>query len=126
LASLEPVVAGQDAAGNIYGVTNPSSFLFKLDLSTGIISRIFTFTDGGPFGPLVVDSAGNTYGASATSGYVFKITPQGKATVLYTFPKNGSGPGYGVVADGAGNLYGYTYGGGTYNGGTIYKLTLNK
>jgi uncharacterized repeat protein (TIGR03803 family) len=124
-------LAGQDAAGNIYGTTwgesgiHPGSFLFKLDLSTGTISRIYTFTDGGPFGPLVVDSAGNTYGASASSNaYVFKITPQGKETVLYTFPKNG--PGSGLVADGAGNLYGYTYYGGTYNGGTLYKLTLEK
>ncbi len=126
-------LAGQDAAGNIYGLTwglngvDPSHFLFKLDLSTGTISRIYTFTDGGPFGPLVVDSTGNTYGASASSNaYVFKITPQGQETVLYTFPKKGPVPGSGLVTDGAGNLYGYTYGGGTYNGGTIYKLTLEK
>jgi uncharacterized repeat protein (TIGR03803 family) len=120
-------LGGQDAAGNIYGLTwgesgvDPGSFLFKLDLSTGIVSRVYTFTDGGPFAPLVVDSAGNTYGASASSNAnVFKITPQGKETVLYTFGK--SGPGSGLVADGAGNLYGFTYGGGTYDGGTIYKL----
>jgi uncharacterized repeat protein (TIGR03803 family) len=126
-------LGGQDAAGNIYGLTGGEAgvgaplFLFKLELSTGTISRIYTFTDGGPFGPLVVDSAGNTYGASASANrYVFKITPQGKRTVLYTFPKNGPVPGSGLVTDGAGNLYGYTYGGGTYNSGTIYKLSPGK
>lgn len=126
-------LAGQDAVGNIYGLTwglngvGSLHFLFKLELSTGTISRIYTFTDGGPFAPIVVDSAGNTYGASASAhAYVFKITPQGKETVLYTFPKGGPSAGSGLVTDGAGNLYGYTYGGGTYHGGTIYKLTLQK
>lgn len=127
-------LTGQDAAGNIYGTTwgesgvDPLSILFKLDLSTGTVSHVYTFASGqGTFAPLVVDSAGNTYGAAysaADIGFVFKITPQGKQTVLYTFPKNG--PGSGLVTDGAGNLYGYTYYGGTYNGGTLYKLTLNK
>jgi uncharacterized repeat protein (TIGR03803 family) len=127
-------LAGQDATGNIYGTTwgetgiDPLSVLFKLDLSTGVVSHVYTFASGqGTFAPLVIDSAGNTYGAAYSPtniGFVFKITPQGKETVLYTFPKNG--PGSGLVADGAGNLYGFTYYGGTYNGGTIYKLTLAK
>ncbi len=127
-------IAGQDAAGNIYGVAwglngvEPPQILFKLDLSTGRISRIYTFAAGqGTFGPLVIDSAGNSYGAaySATDvGFVFKITPQGHETVLYTFAKNG--PGSALAMDGAGNLYGFTYYGGTYNGGIIYKLTLKK
>lgn len=127
-------LAGQDAAGNIYGLTwgetgiDPLSILFKLDLSTGTVSHVYTFASGqGTFAPLVIDSAGNTYGAAysaADIGFVFKITPQGQETVLYTFPKNG--PGSGLMTDGAGNLYGFTYYGGTYNGGIIYKLTLKK
>jgi len=124
-------LAGQDAAGNIYGVAwglsgvEPPEILFKLDISTGSISRIYTFAaEEGPAG-LLVDSAGNTYGVSV-NGFVFKITPQGHEKLLYDLSKSTAGPGPRIVMDGAGNLYGYTYFGGTYNGGIIYKLTLNK
>jgi uncharacterized repeat protein (TIGR03803 family) len=126
-------LVGQDAAGNIFGVAwglngvDPLSILFKLDISTGSISRIYTFTGGtgGPMGPLIVDSAGNTYGVEI-NGLVFKITPQGQEKLLYDLAKKTAGLGPGFAMDGAGNLYGYTYFGGTYNGGTIYKLTLKK
>ena len=126
-------LAGQDAAGNIYGLASglngvdPPTILFKLDLSTGSFSRIYTFTGGTgrPMGPLIVDAAGNTYGVEI-NGYVFKITPQGQENLLYDLSKNTAGLGPGLAMDGAGNLYGHTYFGGTYNGGVIYKLTLKK
>ena len=125
-------LAGQDAAGNIYGLArglngvDPPVLLFKLDLSTGTISRIYTFAAvDAPFAPLVIDSANNIYGVSL-NGFVFKITPQGQQKLLYDLSKNTAGPSSGIVTDGAGNLYGYTSFGGTYNGGTIYKLTLKK
>ena len=123
-------LAGQDAAGNIYGLARgmngvaPPTILFKLDLSSGSFSRIYTFT-ASPFAPLVVDSAGNTYGVGG-DGFVFKITPQGQEKLLYDLSKTTAGPGSGIAMDGAGNLYGHTYFGGTYNGGVIYKLTLKK
>jgi uncharacterized repeat protein (TIGR03803 family) len=44
-------------------------------------------------------------------------------TVLYSFPESeGSygGPTSGLIADQAGNLYGTTYQGGAYNGGTAF------
>jgi uncharacterized repeat protein (TIGR03803 family) len=46
-------------------------------------------------------------------------------TVLYSFPESeGSygGPTSGLIADQAGNLYGTTYQGGAYNGGTAFEL----
>src|SRR5882672_3770406 len=42
--------------------------------------------------------------------------------VLYNFAYN-SGPFGGVVFDAAGNMYGTTFGGGTYKGGTVYELS---
>ena len=130
--AAEAYLAGQDAAGNIYGLArglngvDPPLILFKLDLSTGNISRIYTFTaTEGPFLPLVVDSVDNIYGV-ALNGFLFKITPQGQEKLLFDLSKTTAGPSSGIVRDGAGNLYGYTSFGGTYNGGTIYKLTLKK
>lgn len=46
--------------------------------------------------------------------------------ILYnfgSFPLDGGGPRAGVVLDKKGNLYGTTEGGGTYDGGTVFKLT---
>lgn len=46
-------------------------------------------------------------------------------SVLYSFKggANGSLPGAGVIRDSAGNVYGTTLTGGTYNYGTVFKLT---
>ena len=41
---------------------------------------------------------------------------------VFSFQGRGSEPN-GLVADAAGNLYGTTYAGGTYNDGAVYKLT---
>jgi uncharacterized repeat protein (TIGR03803 family) len=130
---------GQDAAGNIYALAwgeNPYGLFVKMDVSTGTVSTLYNFTGGtggdAPFAPFAVDATGNIYGVAqggmVGKGFVFKITPQGKQRVLYVFPKdnNTNGASSGISMDGTGNLYGYTTLGGTYNGGTIYKLTLAK
>jgi uncharacterized repeat protein (TIGR03803 family) len=46
-------------------------------------------------------------------------------TVLHSFTASpdGSGPQAGLIRDAAGNLYGTTYNGGTYNYGTVFELT---
>jgi uncharacterized repeat protein (TIGR03803 family) len=67
-------------------------------------------------------------GDAAGDGVVYAInTATGKETILHTFggQVNGDGslPLGGVAFDKAGNLYGMTLSGGTYNYGTIYKLT---
>ena len=48
--------------------------------------------------------------------------------VVYTFknPSSGLNPWGGVTLDKAGNIYGVTYSGGLYGGGTVYKLSASK
>jgi uncharacterized repeat protein (TIGR03803 family) len=130
----------RDAAGNYYGNTiyggDPTcdcGTVFKLD-PNGKETILHTFLDGkdGAFsyGTMVLDAAGNLYGTAklggdptCNCGTVFKLDPSGQFTVLHTF----TGPGYetpeaGLVQDAAGNLYGTTFGGGTYLQGTVFKL----
>ncbi|MGH6850219.1 MAG: choice-of-anchor tandem repeat GloVer-containing protein [Methylocella sp.] len=58
-------------------------------------------------------------------GVVFKLSPSGIFTVLHTFTGGSDGklPEGALLADSSGNLYGATYGGGTSNRGTVFKLT---
>ena len=84
--------------------------------------------------PLTLGADGNLYGTtqgggSAGWGTVFRLTPGGTFTTLVNFTgpntPNGSTPySVGLVADGAGNLYGtteYSHDGGN---GTVFKMTL--
>jgi uncharacterized repeat protein (TIGR03803 family) len=92
------------------------------------------FTDGvePTFAELVFDAAGNLYGTTphggqGDNGTVYKLTPSNGGwteTVLYRFQggDDGARPYAGVVFDHAGNLWGTTALGGTYNNGTIYQL----
>jgi uncharacterized repeat protein (TIGR03803 family) len=75
------------------------------------------------------DSGGNLYGTTAdggafNSGVVYKLDNSGKETVLYSFTggADGSQPHAGVIRDSAGNLYGTTHFGGTFQSGVVYKL----
>jgi uncharacterized repeat protein (TIGR03803 family) len=84
------------------------------------------------FGDLVFDAAGNIYGTTphggrGDRGTVYKLTPSNGGwteTVVYQFQGgvDGATPYGGVVFDSAGNLWGTTGFGGTYNNGTIYEL----
>ena len=92
------------------------------------------FTDGvePTFGDLVFDGAGNLYGTTPYGGQgdhgtVYKLTPSNGGwteTVLYRFQGglDGAMPYGGVVFDQAGNLWGTTGLGGSYNNGTVYQL----
>ena len=92
------------------------------------------FTDGvePTFGDLVFDGAGNIYGTTPHGGQgdhgtVYKLTPSNGGwteTVLYRFQGglDGATPYAGVVFDHAGNLWGTTGFGGSYNNGTVYQL----
>ena len=77
-----------------------------------------------PFGGVVMDAAGNLYGATHDGGafgygVAFKLSPHEGGdwteTVLHSFGSGSDGKGpYGdVVLDGAGNLYGTTFTGGS-------------
>jgi hypothetical protein len=102
-----------------------------------------------PNGNLVFDGAGNLYGATSFGGSkgttcdkfyggqcgtVFKLSPPktkgGKWTeeVLHNFASgsDGANPNGGLVLDGAGNVYGTTFAGGTPGWGMVFKLNPPK
>ena len=127
------------ASGAFYGVTggggaNNVGSLFKLD-SSGNETTLFSFSELQPAGvssTLTMDSAGNFYdttigGGSFEYGSVFKVDSSGNYTVLYSFTggADGAAPYAGVSIDKAGaNLYGTTFGGGSADGGVLFKLSL--
>jgi uncharacterized repeat protein (TIGR03803 family) len=106
------------------GMTGHSVFFFDYANGTG-------FHTG-----FTVDASGNIWGLSAFGGAygygnVFQLTRStgGQLTenVLYSFTGGNDGgtpiDDDGPLIDSAGNVYGTTSGGGTYNGGTVFKLT---
>lgn len=97
------------------------------------ILHAFTGGRGGtPYGRLLADGAGNLYGTTMDGGIggngtVFKMTPKGGGkwteTILRAFNgKDGATPVAGLIADGAGALYGTTEAGGAGSSGTAFKL----
>jgi len=134
-----------DSAGNLYGTTvaggDPNCFygfgcgvIYKLSPSRDY-SVLYTFTDNGNEGyyltsGLTLDSAGNLYGTAlyggaSNAGVVYKLDTSNHLTVLHSFSGgfDGALPSLaGVILDSAGNLYGATTSGGTYNAGIVYKI----
>jgi uncharacterized repeat protein (TIGR03803 family) len=91
-----------------------------------------------PSGPLVQGPDGNFYGVTgAGGGYpcfdtpdfcgtVFKLTPTGTETILHAFrgaPSDGWSPHGALLLASDGNFYGTTASGGTYNRGTVFRIT---
>jgi uncharacterized repeat protein (TIGR03803 family) len=127
----------RDEAGNLYGTTFYGGTaglgtVFKVD-ATGAETVLHSFiggTDGEvPNVGLIRDGAGNLYGTtqqgtSSNSGIAFKVTATGTETVLFTFSGSATGqfPRSGLIRDDAGNFYGTTSGGGTFELGTVFKL----
>jgi uncharacterized repeat protein (TIGR03803 family) len=142
-----------DKAGNLYGTTyeggaNGLGSVFELTLSGGVWTETLLYSFAGDatgdgeypvYSPLVFDKAGNLYGTteyggstSCNCGVVFELTKSGstwKETILHSFlgyPKDGYLPQAGLSFDTAGNLYGTTYQGGTFNVGTVFQLQPSK
>jgi uncharacterized repeat protein (TIGR03803 family) len=128
----------RDSAGNFYGTTiiggGGSGTVFKLDPSSGetVLHRFGSSSTDGiqPHAGVVRDAAGNFYGTTYFGGAfgdgtVYKLDPGGNLTILHSFAwgTDGAGPWGGVIRDAAGNLYGTTSVGGTYNFGIVYKIT---
>lgn len=136
-----------DSKGNLYGTTfqggaNFEGTVFELTPSANgtwteqVIHNFAGFSgtlDGAfPYGTLVFDAKGNLYGTTDSGGAsfqgtVFELSPQSDGTwtekVLYSFGGlNGASPFAGVILDGAGNVYGTTYSGGSYGFGIVYEL----
>jgi uncharacterized repeat protein (TIGR03803 family) len=101
-------------------------------------SVIYSFRGGSdgaqPVAGVIMDRSGALYGTtyiggSGGVGTVFKLTPSGTRyaeTVIHDFQNgraDGAYPLGGVIADGAGAVYGTTQHGGAYLDGTVFKLT---
>jgi uncharacterized repeat protein (TIGR03803 family) len=112
-----------DRAGNLYGTAGT---VFELSPSSGGWTEKVIYTTGGP-GGLTMDAAGNIFGVTPSTA--FELSPNRNGgwtpTVIYTFtsPTDGGVVEEAPVLDSAGNLYGTTTYGGTYNYGTVYKLS---
>jgi uncharacterized repeat protein (TIGR03803 family) len=137
-----------DKKGNLYGTTefggnltecndNGCGIVFAVEPS-GKKKTLHVFQGGsdgeGPLAGLIMDKTGNLYGTTdaggggpncdAGCGTVFKIAPDGTESVLYSFQGGSDGelPRSGLIADGAGNLYGTTEAGGSQTLGTVFKV----
>ena len=140
-----PVV--QALNGNFYGTTwgggpsdNPGT-IFQIT-PAGTLTTLYTFcalsgcTDGeAPFGGLIQALNGSLYGTTSAGGAhgggtIFDIATSGGAvTTLYNFCSmsdcaDGSGPQATLFQGSDTDLYGTTYGGGTFTYyGTLFKIT---
>jgi uncharacterized repeat protein (TIGR03803 family) len=133
-----------DASGNLYGTTPGggvfgSGVAFKLTRKAGgwteEVLHHFHDKDGiNPWAGLISDGSGNLYGTTSQgglfhSGTVFKLMPKVNGgwteKVLHHFAPNGRDgmdPLAGVIIDASGNLYGTTFGGGSFDAGTVFEL----
>jgi uncharacterized repeat protein (TIGR03803 family) len=138
-----------DASGNLYGGTGqggssaPYGVIFELSPTASgpwTFNSIHNFTDStsgkGIYGGLTIDAAGTIYGSSpyggtqaCDCGAVFKLAPGTNGwtfTLLHAFTgsnTDGFNPGGNLILDSSGNLFGITFLGGAYSGGTFYEIT---
>jgi uncharacterized repeat protein (TIGR03803 family) len=87
-----------------------------------------------PYAGVIEASDGNFYGTTSKGGAgnwgtIFAITPAGKLTTLHSFcsQKNctdGADPVGGLLQASDGNFYGTTTEGGTYENGTVFRLSM--
>ncbi|MGA8299542.1 MAG: choice-of-anchor tandem repeat GloVer-containing protein, partial [Terriglobales bacterium] len=129
----------QGTDGNLYGMTSyggtqDAGTVFKTD-TQGDLTTLVSFADGNndatPLGPLLQDTNGSFYGTTfdgAGYGTIFKLDPKGNLTTLYSFCSTncpqGNGPQSGLIQGSDGHLYGTTLYGGTYDAGTVFKITV--
>jgi uncharacterized repeat protein (TIGR03803 family) len=136
------VIPGKN--GSIYGITyaggnyacalTACGTVFKIN-HAGDLTLLHAFggADGqNPNPGLVLDASGNVFGTTQWGGdtgrgVVFKVTSVGQESVEYSFTgaADGEYPNGGLAQDAEGNLYGTAYQGGTYNYGTIFKITAS-
>jgi uncharacterized repeat protein (TIGR03803 family) len=130
----DALLQGRD--GNFYGTAEQGGAygdgtIFKLTPG-GVLTDLASLNleDGSnPFAPLVQAADGNFFGVARRGGTnggwgtIFEITPIGTLNSVFSFDyTNGANPIAGLTQDPQGNLYGTTYDGGAYSGGTLFEL----
>ncbi len=125
------LVQGTD--GNLYGTTRSGGTggvgtVFKVT-TAGILTvlrHISAVTDGGnPEGGLVQGTGDYFFGMTTGNGAIFKITSAGVFTILKKLSSltDGNSPTGDLIRATDGNYYGTTSAGGTFAGGTIFKIS---
>ena len=127
----------------LYGITEGGGsnnlgtvFTIGTDGSGYAILHRFTFPDlKVPQGGLVRATNGVLYGmtfygvSNNLAGGIFKINPDGSGyAVLHSFRTTGgdaASPCFGMVQGSDGKLYGSTYGGGSHDYGTVFRINLD-
>lgn len=133
-------IIAQGRDGNLYSSTcyggvNDGGAIFQIT-PAGALALLYSFPGPSgstqPCGGLTLGTDGDFYGTTYYggtngAGEIFKITPSGTLTVLYSFngTSDGANPYAPPVQGTDGNWYGTTRFGGTYVGGTAYKLTTS-
>jgi uncharacterized repeat protein (TIGR03803 family) len=135
---LNPNELFQAANGSFYGTTfdgglNGDGTVFQVTTNGALTSLAsFNYTNGGslPYAGLVQTPDGNFFGTTyegGANGYgtVFQVSPAGAVTTVYSFTGGGGGghPAAGLMEGSDGNFYGTTAYGGTYDDGTVFRLT---
>jgi uncharacterized repeat protein (TIGR03803 family) len=129
-----------DGSGNLHGTTSAGGAsgdgtVFTMTTGGDDFTLVHSFaggaTDGAtPYGSLVRDASGNLWGTTnsggtSDEGTIFMIDGGGTLTVVHSFTggaSDGARPHVALILDGAGNLYGTTYSGGTSNDGTVFTI----
>jgi uncharacterized repeat protein (TIGR03803 family) len=135
----ETARGGLTTAGTIFELSPNSD-------GTWTEKTLYSFTGTGngngdgqePLGGLAIDASGNLYGTTLyggvtcinglTCGTVFEVSPSSDGTwtemVLHAFVgSDGFWPQSNLVSDAAGNLYGTTTRGGSYDDGVVFSLS---
>jgi len=137
---IEPLAGPvEDCSGNFYGTTSSSGVhgagtAYKIAGGQETLLYSFGSVSGDGIQPrtgLVLDSAGNLYGTTYygganSQGTVFKIdATTGAETVLHSFTAStdGTNPTAGLIIGADGTLYGTTFRGGLYSGGTVFEIS---
>ena len=130
--------------GNLYGTTlfggtGTAGTVFRMT-PAGALTTLHSFCsqtsciDGEePEAQLIAATDGNLCGTTVQggangAGTIFKISSTGNLNILYSFCSqanctDGVQPNAGVIEASDNNFYGTTYGGGSKNYGTIYRIT---